>query len=1156
MAGTGTLLLGAPGTGRSTALIRRALDFVRAGNDAASVLLLAPGRLAADRLRQEFSERIGATVSSPPARAWHSYAFDVLRRAHAAGQLPGVAFEPRLLSGPEQDVLIGQMIETHRRGIGRPPAWPTDLGEALRTRGFRREIREFLDRCAEFDLSPDQVRELGRSMAHPEWVAAADFRVEYEQLRRLSMPHAYDPSALIHEAAAFLETHPEFVKQEHTRLRLILADDLQEASPAVVRLLGALYPAGLADPAELVLTACPDTVVQGFRGARPELLTGLERRLPALDGLRSVSLSTSHRMPAGLVPAFERIAHRIPVVAGALTQRTPAQPAESTEGQPDDVAPERAVHQRRRVEGQGDGAPEVLLVGSEQEELRLLSQLILEEHVLGGRGLEEMAVIVRNGSSLARIQRHLDADGIAATVPVAETPLREEPAVRPFLDALWILTDREEEAGARALDLLTSRLGGTSPSGLRRLRQTLRARELRAGGRRSGDELLLAALRQIDGTEASVDGEQGPDLGGSGPGTAGLRRVGAVLSAGRAAMAAPEPSAETVLWALWEASGLAKTWEEASRGAGPAAQRAHRDLDAMVELFKSAERFAEQQTGAGVEQFLDYLDSQDLPMDTLAPVGGPSAAVSLLTPASAAGREWPVVIVSGVQDGVWPNLTVRGGLLAAPQLADAVFLGPEQAARVTHGMRVRETRVDELRMFAAAISRASRRLVVTAVADAETEPSELLAMLAPDQMQQPALTPVRRPMTLRGLVAELRRAAQDPQDPDRALRAADCLARLALDDGAPDADAPGEGGPADDAARAAAEDGAPRAPLPPVPGAHPQDWWGLAPLSSTEPALPAEKPVPVTPSRMEGIVRSPLDWFVAVSGGQAGTDLSRSLGTLIHEVAQDLPEAPGHELVAELRRRFEALRLPETWETEQTWQRAETMIRKFAQYAVDSRLKEGRRLAGIEGSFQVLVPGPARDALLTGRVDRLEVDQLGRYVVIDLKTGRHAPTKAQMAHHPQLAGYQVALAAGAGQAMAAQAARDGAEARDGADAGPPDAADPGDSLDATASQQVSGRQDAEPEVLELRGARLTELSGGAALVQLGTGTASYGNQQQEALGPEDQWAVDLVQRCAELIAHERFQARHTEQNTGAHGLGCALPEICPLCASGRQVTQP
>ncbi|OAX61543.1 hypothetical protein A5N15_05215 [Rothia kristinae] len=65
-----------------------------------------------------------------------------------------MAFEPRLLSGPEQDVLIGQMIETHRRGIGHPPAWPTDLGEALRTRGFRREIREFLDAARSSTSTP------------------------------------------------------------------------------------------------------------------------------------------------------------------------------------------------------------------------------------------------------------------------------------------------------------------------------------------------------------------------------------------------------------------------------------------------------------------------------------------------------------------------------------------------------------------------------------------------------------------------------------------------------------------------------------------------------------------------------------------------------------------------------------------------------------------------------------------------------------------------------------------------------------------------------------------------------------------------------------------------------------------------------------------
>ncbi|MCP3426062.1 hypothetical protein NBM05_08610 [Rothia sp. AR01] len=92
--------------------------------------------------------------------------------------------------------------------------------------------------------------------------------------------------------------------------------------------------------------------------------------------------------------------------------------------------------------------------------------------------------------------------------------------------------------------------------------------------------------------------------------------------------------------------------------------------------------------------------------------------------------------------------------------------------------------------------------------------------------------------------------------------------------------------------------------------------------------------------------------------------------------------------------------------------------------------------------------------------------------------------------------------------------------------------------------------------MELDGARLTELSGGAALVQLGTSVKNYSAQGQPPLGEEDGWAVELVQRCAELIAHERFQARHDAGRSGGYGLPCRLPDICPICARGRQVTQP
>lgn len=1071
------LVVGPPGSGRTESLISRAREYVEhesGRGSAEEVLLLAPTRASADRLRDRFSQTIGAAVSTPPARAWHSYAFDILRRAHTQGLLPGVMAEPRLLAGPEQDVLIGEMLEAHARGLGAPPAWPHDLHEAIGTRGFRREIREFLDRCAEFNLSSEHVRELGKRLGHPEWVAAADFRVEYDQLRRLRMSQAFDPSALIHEAASFVESHPEFVRREHERLKLILIDDLQETTPAILRLLQALTAPSSVRPPELMMTACTDTVVQGFRGARPEILSNLGDGLVAYRGIDVRQATEQHRMPPVIADAVRRVGERIPVVAHARHHRL--------------LPPARAVRER-----EAHAEVNIVLTPSSQHELRLISQGILEEHVRGGRQLEDMAVIVRDGASLARIKRHLEADGIPVTVPVAEVPLREEPAVRPFLDALWLASgDRGGADISRALALLTSRLGGASPNRVRRIRQTLRAEELRRGGHRSSDELIVEAL---NGHAEPVEpaGRTGSGAGGSAAsGGDPLDRVRRVLSAGRRALEEAGSSAESVLWALWEASGLAQAWRSTAMGSGPAAQRANRDLDAIMGLFEAAERFVDQQPGAGAREFLEYIDSQDLPMDTLAPRSSGRSAVSLATPASAAGREWDWVHVASVQQGSWPNTTLRGGLLGTTELADVVLLGAEQAQRMNRRTRLRETRYDELRMFATAISRSRSRLVVSAVSNEEDEPSEFLDVLDPVGMLDRQPIHVRRPMTMRSLIAELRRWAQSTDQPARASEAARQLARIA-------GETTDSGEPA-------------------IPGAHPRDWWGLLPLSSEETPWSDDGPITLSPSRLQSIASSPLDWFVSASGAEAATDMSRSLGTLIHDIAQDLPEAPSHELKAELDRRFSMLGLPATWETDILYDRAVRMLEKFAAYAVDVRLTFGRSLVGVEGAFQVLVPGPARDALLTGRVDRLEIDELGRYVVIDLKTGKSAPPRKDLERHPQLAAYQVALDAGVGPRMFAD--------------------------------------EGEPQTYELDGAALTQLSGGAALVQLGTSTKSYGVQDQEPLGPEDSWAVELVQRCAELIAHSRFQARHDDASSGAFSFGCRLPEICPLCSAGRQVTQP
>ena len=387
-----------------------------------------------------------------------------------------------------------------------------------------------------------------------------------------------------------------------------------------------------------------------------------------------------------------------------------------------------------------------------------------------------------------------------------------------------------------------------------------------------------------------------------------------------------------MLWALWNSTGLAARWTDAAMAGGSAGARADRDLDAMMALFHTAERYVDQLPGSGPEQFLEYLLNQELPMDTLAARAQLEDAVELMTPASAAGREWPVVIVPGLQEGVWPNTRLRGELLGSTLFADAVEHGVDYALQLDPLSRLREIRYDELRSFSTAVSRAREVLICTAVSSEDEQPSSFLdyvAPLRPDQERR-GFTPVERPLTLRALVAELRQYAQ-------------------LDGGSAEA------------AEAAAVLGALAAAEPPVPGAHPGSWWGLAPLSSEEPVVPPGGTVYVSPSKVETVQKSPLDWFVQAAGGEAATDFARSLGTLVHAIAQDLPDASGSEYVAELVRRWPALGMKDNWEGKLDFQRAETMVRKLAQYVLIMR-SEGRSLLGVEQDFEVKLPDVAADA--------------------------------------------------------------------------------------------------------------------------------------------------------------------------------------------------
>ena len=66
---TATLILGAPGTGKTERVITAAVDFLNAGGDPARLLVLTPTRAGATRVRDELARRIDRSMSTAPTRA-------------------------------------------------------------------------------------------------------------------------------------------------------------------------------------------------------------------------------------------------------------------------------------------------------------------------------------------------------------------------------------------------------------------------------------------------------------------------------------------------------------------------------------------------------------------------------------------------------------------------------------------------------------------------------------------------------------------------------------------------------------------------------------------------------------------------------------------------------------------------------------------------------------------------------------------------------------------------------------------------------------------------------------------------------------------------------------------------------------------------------
>jgi len=1039
------LVLAGPGTGKTTTLVEAVVDRIeRRGARPDQVLALTFSRKAAEQLRDRVTARLGRTLGAPMAATFHSFAYGLIRRYQSAELY---AHPLRLLSAAEQDVVLGELLAQSPESVD----WPERFGAARGTRGFAKEVHDLLARARERGLEPADLLALGEAEGVPEYRAAGLFLEQY--LTVLDNLGALDYGDLMRRAVVVARRRQRELRDQ---FRYVFVDEYQDTDPAQVALLHAL--AG--DGGDLVVVGDPHQSIYGFRGADVRGLMEFPRRFTDADGgpAAVVALGTTRRFGTRVLRAAQSVSSRLPL-SGSIPEAERAR----------FLNPSVAV-------GTPPGRVDAFTYETERAEADHLADLLRRAHLEDGVAWSQMAVLVRSGrNTLPGLRRALGGHGVPVEVAGDETSLAREPAVRPLLDALDAVVHLGSEDpaapgyvdGSRAQRLLTSPLGGLDAADIRVLARQLRARdreraEVEGRPASSSADLLRDAV-VVDGFLTGVES----------PVAARAASLASLLHSVREQWQAGE-SAEVLLWQLWSGTSWPQRLRTAAESGGAGARLAHRDLDALCALFDTAAKTEGQRAHTSVQAFLAMLAAQEIPADTLAERGIRGDCVRLMTAHRAKGLEWDLVVVAHAQEEQWPDLRRRGSLLQ-PDRVGADGLEPPVPTTALLA--------EERRLFYVACTRARRRLVVTAVAspdDDGEQPSRFLTDLGVEVRHLSGRP--RRPLSLAGLVAELRRTLADPvSSPGLKAAAARRLAALR-------------------------EERIGGQPL--VPAADPAHWWGTRAFTTNEtPVRPDDEPLLLSASAVSSLLTCPAQWFLdREAGGAPAATGAQGFGLVVHAIAERIgrgeldasPDALG-DLMGLVDQVWGQMQFRTPWTASRERAAVEAALGRFLAWHTAAG---ARTLVATEQELRVEVELPDGErAVLWGFLDRLELDEAGRVVVVDLKTGKSKPTKAEVDDHPQLALYQYAVAKGA------------------LDPALPDAA----------------ARPAEP--------------GGAELVHLrleSRGKVSVQHQPPPVLGDDGTYPVEeRLMTVAKALRGEEFSAVR-----GKHCDFCAFTSLCPTQQSG------
>ena len=610
-AGRPLLIVAGAGSGKTAVLTRRIAHLIGArGVHPGQILAITFTNKAAAEMRERVASLVGPTAQRMWVATFHSTCVRILRMQHAL--VPGLNSNFSIYDADDSRRLLSMIARDMDLDVKK------FTGRVLSNRisNLKNEL-----------IGPDRAASDAETTRNPfDEVVARVFR-EYQV--RLRAANALDFDDLIGETVRIFREHPDVAEYYRRRFRHVLVDEYQDTNHAQYALVSALVgkPGGEVPPSELCVVGDSDQSIYAFRGATIRNIEEFEEDYPDAE---SILLEQNYRSTQTILSA-----------ANAL------------------IARNENRREKKLWTDLGEGEQiKGYVADNEHDEARFIANEIDDLVDRGEATYSDIAVFYRTNNSSRPLEDVFVRMGLPYTV-VGGTRFYERREVRDIVAYLRVVANPDDDVSMRRIINTPRRgIGDKAQSHVALHAEdtgTSFGAALRAAAR--GEVPMVAARSRnsmkgfaelLDGIAADMESGDIGDIGDLVE--AVLDRTGYRAELERSS----DPQDATRLDNLNELVSVAREFS-----AEAALREGMEELDdAAGDGAAAGDGMDDGQPEPGsLQAFLERVslvaDADQIPDDE-------RGVVTLMTLHTAKGLEFPVVFVTGWEDGQFPHLRAMG----------------------------------------------------------------------------------------------------------------------------------------------------------------------------------------------------------------------------------------------------------------------------------------------------------------------------------------------------------------------------------------------------------------------------------------------------------------------------------------------------------------